>query len=208
MFPSRAPASREQGFTLIELMIVVAILGILAVTAVPNFVRFQLKARAGEGKLNLVGIRSAETSYFGEYGSYIQMLPEPQTSGPAAAPPSAGKRVWSLCPDPVTMADPGYCIIAYFPEGPTYFDYAVGTEIANVALAPGLENVDYFAVAHSNIDGDGTDAYFGLIVPQADGTTNAPTPLPGCVDVFDDSGNPGLRGMVGPCAPGTGVVFF
>jgi type IV pilus assembly protein PilA len=199
---------KNSGFTLIELMIVVAILGILAVTAIPNFVRFQLKARAGEGKLNLVAIRSAEASYFGEYGSYIQMLPEPQTTGPGAAPPGAGKRAWAICPDPVTMADPGYCIVAYTPEGPTYYDYAVGTEVPNVAIGPGLENVDFFAVAHSDIDGDGSPSYFGIVVPAADGSTNAPTPIPGCVDVFDDLGNPGLRGMVGPCAPGFGTVIF
>ena len=60
----------KKGFTLIELMIVVAIIGILAAIAIPNFLRFQAKSKQSEAKTNLGGIFTAETSYFAENSLY------------------------------------------------------------------------------------------------------------------------------------------
>jgi type IV pilus assembly protein PilA len=60
----------KKGFTLIELMIVVAIIGILAAIAIPNFLKFQAKSKQSEAKTNLKGIYTAETGYFGEANSY------------------------------------------------------------------------------------------------------------------------------------------
>ena len=60
----------RKGFTLIELMIVVAIIGILAAIAIPNFLRFQAKSKQSEAKTNLKAVFTAETSYFGENNTY------------------------------------------------------------------------------------------------------------------------------------------
>lgn len=60
----------RKGFTLIELMIVVAIIGILAAIAIPNFLKFQAKSKQSEAKTNLKGIYTAETGYFGENNQY------------------------------------------------------------------------------------------------------------------------------------------
>ena len=61
---------RNNGFTLIELMIVVAIIGILASLAIPNFLLFQCKAKQSEVKSNLSSIFSNETGFFAEYNTF------------------------------------------------------------------------------------------------------------------------------------------
>jgi len=61
----------QQGFTLIELMIVVAIIGILAAIAIPNFLTYQAKARQSEAKMGLGGIFTSATAYFAEQNTYV-----------------------------------------------------------------------------------------------------------------------------------------
>jgi type IV pilus assembly protein PilA len=59
------------GFTLIELMIVVAIIGILAVLAIAGFTAFQAKSKQAEAKINLGAMGSMALSYRAENNTYI-----------------------------------------------------------------------------------------------------------------------------------------
>lgn len=62
--------SASKGFTLIELMIVVAIIGILAAIAIPNFLRYQAKAKQSEAKGQLGAIYVSQITYHSENDSY------------------------------------------------------------------------------------------------------------------------------------------
>jgi type IV pilus assembly protein PilA len=64
----------QKGFTLIELMIVVAIIGILAALAIPNFIKFQARSKQSEAKANLKGLFTAERSFYQEHDTYSSCI--------------------------------------------------------------------------------------------------------------------------------------
>ena len=65
---------KRSGFTLIELMIVVAIVAFLAMIAVPSFGRFLAKAKRSEAYMNLHTIYAAQKAHFAEHGTYSPIL--------------------------------------------------------------------------------------------------------------------------------------
>ena len=66
--------NKYAGFTLIELMIVVAIVCFLSIIAVPNFFAFLAKAKRSEAYMNLGSIYTAQKAYWAEHGTYSAKL--------------------------------------------------------------------------------------------------------------------------------------
>jgi len=87
---------KERAFTLIELMIVVAIIGILAAVAIPKFSDMLEKAREGATKGNVGAIKSAISIYYGDnsgvwpgdisaaaFKNYLEKIPPVKVTHPA-----------------------------------------------------------------------------------------------------------------------------
>jgi type IV pilus assembly protein PilA len=133
----------SKGFTLVELMIVVAIIGILAAIAIPNFRNYQMKAKRGELPMNLKAIKVAEVSFQAENDTFLVLTASPV----AIAALSAAKQTW---------ADNGnFAVVGWQPTGPVYGSYAGA---ATTAIA-----TDVSLTADSDIDGDGTTANYTAV---------------------------------------------
>jgi len=138
----------KKGFTLIELMIVVAIIGILAAIAIPNFLKFQAKSKQSEAKTNLKAIYTAETGYYGEnntYNSFDRVNWQPV--GTARFTYSLGSDNGITAPTP----GPGTSFVIT-PTGSTYTDASFTG--ATPARLVGANNFNAGAVGNIDNDGD------------------------------------------------------
>ena len=130
---------RSRGFTLIELAMVLAVLGLLASLAVPSYRGVLLRARAAEARIGLEGIADAELRYFRDHGRFLACAPEP----PGAPPRGTTARFDATAP--------GWRELGFRMEGPVRYRYEIG-----------LEGTTFVAIARGDLTGDGKSSTFTL----------------------------------------------
>ncbi len=73
--------NKQKGITLIELMIVVAIVGVLASIAYPSYRDQMIKTRRSDGQAMLMEVMNAQERFFTNYGSYTTNLTGAEPAG-------------------------------------------------------------------------------------------------------------------------------
>jgi len=146
---------QSKGFTLIELMIVVAIIGILAAIAIPNYLDYQMKAKTSEAKSNIGAIRTAEEAYAAEEGQY-------RTAAQTPTGVTSTKQPW--------VGTTPFNDIGFSPSGDVYYGYGVlagaNSTVSGVSSLTGSSNGNatltqgIIMYGVGDLDGDGTDYAF------------------------------------------------
>ena len=153
----RSPAT--SGYTLLELMIVVVIIGVLAAIAIPTFTTYVYRARASEAPAFLADIKQAQEAYRAEFGQYCNVAGGSDFANfnPSELPgnvkaPFETEAAWRQ--------------LGATPDGPVYFQYSTAAGIPGGAVPeiPGfaarMNDFWFAAQAIGDIDGDDTTVTF------------------------------------------------
>jgi type IV pilus assembly protein PilA len=156
----RSTNNRSRGFTLIELMIVVAIIGILASVAIPSFLNYQLTSKRSEAFANLSALAKAQKSYFAEYNTFIGVASEP-AGALGVAPTTSTRNSASI--------DGAFAAVGWAPEGDVFFDYDTATPATPLAGTCGAAVSCFTSTAYGDLDGDGFLSVLVYTHPDAAG---------------------------------------
>lgn len=171
--------SSRAGFTLIELMVVVAIIGILASIAVPQYRKFQAKARQSEASITLGAIKSLESTQLAANSSYSACLGQ---IGFSRESTSANAKVYyavgfstaaataALCGNGSQQCNgfqwPSTGTVALSNCGATdaqfaaiSFERPASTQVAATSVSGSVRAAAFTAAAHGNIGGTRADVW-------------------------------------------------
>jgi len=162
----------KKGFTLIELMIVVAIIGILAAIAIPAFVKYLKQTKTSEAGLNLKTLGDGAASYY--QAEHLDTDGQPvnrqfpttdytesntaEVEMPTGAVSAGNKKTAD------NFTDPAWTALKFQISKPAYYRYTYTP--ANGATA--ADEDSYGSVAEGDLDGDAVTSQFTV-----NGSSNA-----------------------------------
>lgn len=126
---------QRKGFSLIEMMIVLAIIAVLTAIVLPNFREMQNRAKRSEVPSNVDGIKMAELAYDAAYDTYLSLAPAPD------ATPGKQFRPWNHPPD--------FVQVGWMPDGEVRGSYSVD-----------VVGADFTVHGASDVDQDGDQANY------------------------------------------------
>jgi len=143
----------KEGFTLIELMIVVAIIGVLAAVAIPTFTRYVRRAKTSEAYTNIKSLFDGAAAYYNAE-RYAQGLAAIHSTacnvsdaGPSPNIPRPYKQNFPF------STVPSFANLGFTKDQPVYFSYVVLAGATQCGNTPNNTQIYTFR-AHGDLDGD------------------------------------------------------
>ena len=146
----------EHGFTLVELMVVVALIGVLSAVAIPSFLNYQARSRRAEAYANLASIARAQKSFQATKGSFHDSLlpyPDPTPYGGLGS----STMLWDA------DSENAFDQLGWAPEGQVYYSYHVNTS-NNCSCT-----LCFTATAYGDVDANDQPSAVMYVEPQRDG---------------------------------------